>query len=160
MGPAVRRTRSQSRITAAPVQDPNYSGPKVGIAGAVRSNFALKARLPGTEFLDAETGRQKSSRKTVSSLVHKIERRRTAIPCRERDKTQDILVGACVKCRLGARTSKSKAKPAFPILSILSSMSSTAINTVTSFGGRHAESALHLISCLFPYREGDCRLRY
>src|SRR5467141_4069391 len=40
MGPAVRRTRPQSRITAAPVQDPNYSGPKVGIAGAVRSNFA------------------------------------------------------------------------------------------------------------------------
>src|SRR5258705_384751 len=62
MGPAVRRTRSQSRITAAPVQDPNYSGPIVGIAGAVRSNFALKARLLGTEFLDAETGRQKWDR--------------------------------------------------------------------------------------------------
>src|SRR5258708_3840042 len=44
MGPAVRRTRPQSRITAAPVEDPNYSGPKVGIASAVRSNFALKAR--------------------------------------------------------------------------------------------------------------------
>ena len=63
MGPAIRRTRPQSRITAAPVQDPNYSGPKVGIAGAVRSNFALKARLLGTEFLDAETRRQKSSPK-------------------------------------------------------------------------------------------------
>src|SRR6266850_4129198 len=67
MGPAVRRTRSQSRITAAPVQDPNYSGPIVGIAGAVRSNFALKARLLGTEFLDAETGRQKSSRKSPNA---------------------------------------------------------------------------------------------
>jgi hypothetical protein len=80
MGPAVRRTRTQSgigcspgrrlpqsRITAAPVQDPNYSGPKVGIAGAVRSNFALKARLLGTEFLDAETGRQKSSRKRANA---------------------------------------------------------------------------------------------
>src|SRR6266850_2923225 len=67
MGPAVRRTRPQSRITAAPVQDPNYSGPRVGIAGAVRSNFALKARLPGTEFLEAETGRQKSSRKSVNA---------------------------------------------------------------------------------------------
>jgi len=32
----------------------------------VRSNFALKARLPGTEFWDAETGRQKSSRKSVN----------------------------------------------------------------------------------------------
>src|SRR5258707_9289981 len=67
MGPAVRRTRPQSRITAAPVQDPNYSGPKVGVAGAVRSNLALIARLPGTEFLDAETGRQKSSRKSVNA---------------------------------------------------------------------------------------------
>src|SRR5712664_4271989 len=67
MGPAVRRTRPQSRITAAPVQDPNYSGPNVGIAGAVRSNFALKARLPGTEFFDAETGRQKSSRKRANA---------------------------------------------------------------------------------------------
>src|SRR5712675_2638538 len=67
MGPAVRRTRPQSRITAAPVEDPNYSGPKVGIAGAVRSNFALKAGLLGTEFLDAETGRQKSSRERANA---------------------------------------------------------------------------------------------
>ena len=67
MGPAVRRTRPQSRITAAPVQDPNCSGPKVGVAGAVRSNFGLKARLLGTEFLDAETGRQKSSRKSPNA---------------------------------------------------------------------------------------------
>src|SRR6266436_5024332 len=67
MGPSFRRTRSLSRITAAPVQDPNYSGPNVGIAGAVRSNFALKARLPGTEFFDAETGRQKSSRKRAKA---------------------------------------------------------------------------------------------
>src|SRR5438128_2096138 len=67
MVPAVCGARTQSRITAAPVQDPNYSGPKVGIAGAVRSNFALKARLPGTEFLDAETGRPKSSRKSVNA---------------------------------------------------------------------------------------------
>ena len=66
MGPAVRRTRPQSRITAAPVEDPNYSGPKVGIAGAVLSNFALKARR-GTGFLDAETGRQKSSRKSPNA---------------------------------------------------------------------------------------------
>src|SRR5258705_4132691 len=72
MGPAVRRTRSQSRITAAPVQDPNYSGPIVGIAGAVRSNFALKARLLGTEFLDAETGRQKSSRKRANACRDKV----------------------------------------------------------------------------------------
>src|SRR5258708_21019895 len=66
MGPAVRRTRPQSRITGAPVEDPNYSGAKVGIAGAVLSNFALKARR-GTGFLDAETGRQKSSRKSPNA---------------------------------------------------------------------------------------------
>src|SRR6266849_10650479 len=72
MGPAVRRTRPQSRITAAPVQDPNFSGPKVGVAGAVRSNFALKARLLGTEFLDAETGRQKSSRKGRTPAETKV----------------------------------------------------------------------------------------
>src|SRR6266850_6231362 len=58
MGPAVRRTRPQSRITAAPVQDPNYSGPKVG---------AQSLWLLGTGFLDAETGRQKSSRKRANS---------------------------------------------------------------------------------------------
>src|SRR5882672_12160493 len=67
MGAAVRRTWPQSRITAAPVRDPIYSGPKVGIASAVRSNFALKARLLGTESLDAETGRQKSSRKRANA---------------------------------------------------------------------------------------------
>ena len=66
MGPAVRRTRPQSRITAAPVQDPNYSGPKVGIACSA-VHFGLKARLLGTEFLDAETGRQKSSRKSPNA---------------------------------------------------------------------------------------------
>src|ERR1700682_1575628 len=30
-------------------------------------HFALIARLPGTEFLDAETGRQRSSRKSVNA---------------------------------------------------------------------------------------------
>jgi hypothetical protein len=33
----------------------------------VRSNFALKPRLPGTEFLDAETGRQKSPLKCANA---------------------------------------------------------------------------------------------
>jgi hypothetical protein len=40
---------------------------KVGITGAVRSKFALKPRLPGTEFLDAETGRQKSPLKCANA---------------------------------------------------------------------------------------------
>jgi hypothetical protein len=33
----------------------------------VRSKFALKPRLPGTEFLDAETGRQKSPLKCANA---------------------------------------------------------------------------------------------
>ena len=43
------------------------SGPKAGTAGAVRSHFVLKTRPPGTEFLDAETGRKKPSRKSVNA---------------------------------------------------------------------------------------------
>src|SRR5258708_29621707 len=48
----------RSRITAAQ---------NIRITGAVRSNFALKTRSPGTEFLDAETGRQKSPPKCVNA---------------------------------------------------------------------------------------------
>ena len=33
----------------------------------MRSNFALKTRSPGTEFLDAETGRQKSPLKRANA---------------------------------------------------------------------------------------------
>ena len=52
-----RSDSNRNRLQARP-KVPNYGGPKVGITGAVRSNFVLKARLPGTEFLDAETERQ------------------------------------------------------------------------------------------------------
>src|SRR5258708_14482355 len=48
----------RSRITAAQ---------NIRITGAVRSNFALKTRSAGTEFLDAETGRQKSQPKSVNA---------------------------------------------------------------------------------------------
>src|ERR1700688_2983945 len=48
----------RSRITAAQ---------NIRITGAVRSNFALKTRSPGTEFLDAETQRQKSQPKSVNA---------------------------------------------------------------------------------------------
>src|SRR5258705_13824795 len=44
MGLAVRRTRPQSRITAAPVQDPNYSGPKSRNSGC--SAVQLRAQSP------------------------------------------------------------------------------------------------------------------
>ena len=62
----MRRSDSiRNRLQPRP-KVPNYGGPKVGITGAVRSNFVLKARLPGTEFLDAETGRQKSPLKCAN----------------------------------------------------------------------------------------------
>ena len=54
---ALRSDSIRNRLQPRP-KVPNYGGPKVGIMGAVRSNFVLKARLPGTEFLDAETERQ------------------------------------------------------------------------------------------------------
>ncbi len=47
-----------------------------------------------------------------------------------------------------------KAKSAFPVHSILSLTSSTAITTVTLFGGRHAGSALHLTNHLKPAEFG------
>ena len=63
----LRRSDSiRNRLQPRP-KVPNYGGPKVGITGAVRSNFVLKARLPGTEFLDAETGRQKSPLKCANA---------------------------------------------------------------------------------------------
>ena len=46
---------------------PNYGSTNIRITGAVRSNFALKTRSPGTEFLDAETRRQKSQPKSVNA---------------------------------------------------------------------------------------------
>src|SRR6266850_8429808 len=67
MGPAVRRTRPQSRITAAPVQDPNYSGPKVGIAGTVQSKFAHKSPAVGNGIFGCRDRAPKSSRKRANA---------------------------------------------------------------------------------------------
>src|SRR6267378_480364 len=67
MGPAVRRTRPQSRITAAPVEDPNYGGPKVGIAGAVRPTSRSKPGCWERNFWMQRQGRQKSSRKRANA---------------------------------------------------------------------------------------------
>src|SRR5712672_2417000 len=53
MGPAVRRTRPQSRITAAPVEDPNYSGPKA-------------AQQRGKKLLQAVAGIRPGSKATAS----------------------------------------------------------------------------------------------
>src|SRR5204863_3495167 len=47
-------------------------GPKVGIMGASAVGLRAQARPPGTEFLDAETGRQKSSPKCPTATETKI----------------------------------------------------------------------------------------
>jgi hypothetical protein len=52
---------------------------------------------------------------------------------------------------------KSKAKSEFPVYWNLSSTSSTAITTVTSFGGKHAGPALHLIRESTLSVTGSCR---
>jgi hypothetical protein len=53
----LRRSDSiRNRLQPRP-KVPNYGGPKVGIAGAVRSNFVLKARLPGTDGLSDQFSR-------------------------------------------------------------------------------------------------------
>src|SRR5450755_895715 len=61
MGPAVQRTRPQSRITAAPVQ------PKSRSCGCSAVQLRAQSRLRGTEFLDAETKRQKSPLKCANA---------------------------------------------------------------------------------------------
>ena len=79
--------------------------PKSRNCGAVRHNFALKARLPGTEFWDAETGRQKSSRKSVNPCRDQSPRsKRPEIPaetpylasCRKRAVCGDWMVDCAV----------------------------------------------------------------
>jgi hypothetical protein len=62
-----RTSGGPRRITCRTGPRPQLRRPKSRNCGAVRSKFALKARLPGTEFLDAETGRQKSSRNSVNA---------------------------------------------------------------------------------------------
>jgi hypothetical protein len=63
-------------------------------------------------------------------------------------------------CRLAVLILRSKAKSAFPVHSILSLTSSTAITTVTLFGGRHAGLALHLINSLKPVEFGAVSRRF
>jgi hypothetical protein len=60
MEPAIRGARSQSAIAAAPAQDPELGQRKTRNTAQLRSNFVLKVRPPGTEFLGAKTGRLKS----------------------------------------------------------------------------------------------------
>ena len=76
----LRRSDSiRNRLQPRP-KVPNYGGPKVGITGAVRSNFVLKARLPGTEFLDAETERKKwppNARTPTETKIQEVSGRKS-----------------------------------------------------------------------------------
>src|SRR5260370_24690335 len=61
MEPTVEGARTQSGIIAAAAQDPELRWPKSRNYGCKCGRTSLaQARPPGTEFLDAETGRQKS----------------------------------------------------------------------------------------------------
>src|SRR6266404_5401286 len=59
------------RNSRSTVQVPNCGSAKPRIRLQLRSDFALSQRLPGTEFLDAETGRQKPSPKCVNAFRDK-----------------------------------------------------------------------------------------
>src|SRR5258708_39408870 len=60
MEPTVRGARTQSGIIAAPAQDPELLRCKARHPAATALGLRAQARPPGTEFLDAETGCQKS----------------------------------------------------------------------------------------------------
>jgi len=67
------RRWTQSGIIAAPTRRSRIlAAQNVELRLQVRSDFALKAQPRGTEFLDAETGRQKSSPKCVTPAETKI----------------------------------------------------------------------------------------
>src|SRR6267378_3624142 len=63
----LRRSDSIRNNFCADQRSLNYRGAKRGIAAASAAGFCARARPPGTEFLDAETGRQKSPPKWVSA---------------------------------------------------------------------------------------------
>src|SRR5258708_19008357 len=76
---------------------------KRGIAASSAVGFRARARPPGTEFLDAETGRQKSPPKWVSAHRDKITGNKgSEIPAdtrylasgRKRSVCEDWMVGA------------------------------------------------------------------
>ncbi len=61
----MRRSASIRNNYSAGPRIPNYSGPKAGITGASAVGLRAQGWPPGTEFLDAETERQKSPPKCV-----------------------------------------------------------------------------------------------
>src|SRR5258705_4346421 len=89
----LRRSDSiRNRLQPRP-KVPNYGGPKVGITGAVRCNFVLKARLPGTEFLDAETERQNrhsNARTSAETKIQEVSGRKSPQKCPIRSRIGNV----------------------------------------------------------------------
>ena len=64
---SLRRSDSILNSCSAGTRSRKQNGPKVGIAAANMVGLRARVRLPGTEFLDAETKRQKSSFKRANA---------------------------------------------------------------------------------------------
>ena len=64
----------QSGIAAAPAQISNYVGSKIASAATNAAGVRGRARPPGTEFFEAETGRQKPTPKCANCPETKIRK--------------------------------------------------------------------------------------
>src|SRR6476659_8552302 len=67
MEPTVRSARTQSRIAAAPAREPELRQRKTRNTASTAVRLRAQPRPPGTEFLDAETGRQKSPQRRLNA---------------------------------------------------------------------------------------------
>src|SRR6202165_2783142 len=67
MEQAIRGARTQSGLTAAPVQRSELRQRKTRNTASTALRFRPQVRPPGTEFLDPETGRQKQSAKCANA---------------------------------------------------------------------------------------------
>src|SRR6202140_1297309 len=67
MEQAIRGARTQSGLTAAPVQRSELRQRKTRNTASTALRFRPQVRPRGTEFLDAETGRQKQSAKWANA---------------------------------------------------------------------------------------------
>src|ERR1700730_12563291 len=67
MEPAVRGARTQSGIAAAPAREPELRHRKTRNTASTAFGLRAQPRPRGTEFLDAETGRQKPPPKCANA---------------------------------------------------------------------------------------------
>src|SRR6266576_138375 len=67
MEPAIRGARSQSELAAAPAEGPELRRTQRSKFHCGAIQLRVQPRPPGTEFLEAETKRQKSSSKRANA---------------------------------------------------------------------------------------------